>query len=144
FLFRQSLKGKGCFTFTENIKLELIPEDYYVYPDLMIICDPRDHEARTMKRYPSIIIEVISKSTEKEVRGRKMQAYMGLPSLKHYLLVSQYEPTVEIFSREKDRWWYQIFTTLDQRLHIPHTEIILPLSGIFEDVQFIPLDEANA
>lgn len=138
FLFRKSLKGQQCFTYTENLKLELIPEEFYVYPDLMVTCDPKDTEDRTLKRYPSIIVEVISKSTEKEVRGRKMQAYMALPSLKHYILVSQYEPVVEIFSRNQARWWYQIFTTIEQTLTIPDTQIHLPLSDVFDEVTFIP------
>ncbi|MEO0584483.1 MAG: Uma2 family endonuclease [Bacteroidota bacterium] len=138
FLFRKGLKGKDCFTFTESLKLELIPNEFYVYPDVLITCDPLDKKDQVIQRYPSIIVEVISKSTEKEVRGRKMQAYMALPSLKHYILVSQYEPVVEIFSRNQARWWYQIFTTIEQTLTIPDTQIHLPLSDVFDEVTFIP------
>jgi Uma2 family endonuclease len=81
--------------------------DFMSYPDLSVVCgrmerDPEDKNAITN---PTVIVEVLSDSTERHDRGPKFAHYRRLPSLREYVLVSQYEPRIEVFRRGEDGHW---------------------------------------
>src|SRR3954467_4072955 len=63
---RLHLTGKPCRTFISDVKLrlEIKGEDIFYYPDVMVGCDKRDIE-RLYLRYPRILVEVSSESTER-------------------------------------------------------------------------------
>ena len=77
---RNALKGKNCNIYTESVKSEVQKDEYYTYPDVMVTCDKRDKNDSYTKRFPIIIIEVLSKSTEDHDRGFKFVKYRDLKS----------------------------------------------------------------
>ncbi|NJO01372.1 MAG: Uma2 family endonuclease [Bacteroidia bacterium] len=75
FALRESARQGGCKVYAENVKLEVVKNQYYTYPDVFICCDARDRQERMIKRYPVLIGEVLSASTEKADRGFKWLHY---------------------------------------------------------------------
>jgi Uma2 family endonuclease len=79
----------------------------YTYPDVSVACEaPRfADDAEDTLLNPIVLIEVLSESTEAYDRGRKFEMYRRIPSLREYLLVSQWEPRLESFLRRDDGTW---------------------------------------
>lgn len=73
----------------------------YVYPDVTVVCGSVVLEEGTtdVLTNPTIVVEVLSPSTEGHDRGPKWLAYQALPSLTDYVLVSQDEALVEHYAR---------------------------------------------
>lgn len=136
--FDHHFEGSNCTPFAIDIKLEITPKGKYVYPDFVLGCDEHDDfEEEMIVRTPFLIVEVLSKSTESIDRTSKFKSYISLPSLQYYILVSQHEPKVEMFSRQRhDFWHYQTYTGLDAVLEIPKKNIELPLDRIYSGLSF--------
>jgi Uma2 family endonuclease len=102
------------------------------YPDVFILFD-KSLDSPRVKHYPSIIIEVLSNSTELIDRGEKWQAYQQIPSLEQYVLLSQKEPVAEVFSRDGADWRYKKLEG-DAALVFPSLEFEVKLSSLFENL----------
>ncbi len=89
-----------------KLKVQLQKQTSFYYPDLMVTCSARD-TASHWKSEPSLLIEVLSPSTERTDRTEKLVAYKQLPSLDAYLLVAQDETRVEVMLRS-DAWTPQV------------------------------------
>lgn len=129
-----------CKVYTENVKLELIKDDYYVYPDLMLTCDQADAQERYFKRSPSLLVEVLSSSTlSYDKGGKKFHHYLKIPSLKYYLLVSQEEIRVECFSKElsKEGWHYQVYEQMEDVIPLEQLASQLAVSDIYDNIGLI-------
>lgn len=147
-LLRGHFRGKGCRIFAENVKLELISQHYYVYPDVMVTCHPNDLESNLIMKATSILIEVLSKSTAVYDLNTKLDLYLKLPSLLYYLIVSQTEYKVKIYERQdhllsesKSAWGYHIIEGLENEVSLPQLSIRLPMREIYEDVKLTPFQE---
>jgi Uma2 family endonuclease len=84
-----------------------LPSGLYTYPDVTVVCsEPKflDDEFDTLFN-PTVLIEVLSESTEGYDRGAKAQQYRNLESLAHYVLVASEEPHIEVHTRQADRQW---------------------------------------
>lgn len=88
------LRDSDCQFFSGDVKVNYA-EDFFYYPDAFVTCDPCDREDRYVKRYPKLIAEVLSPSTEEFDRGVKFKDYQSLDSLEEYVLISQDEMRVE-------------------------------------------------
>jgi Uma2 family endonuclease len=77
------------------------------HPDVSVVCGPRqlDTEDPNAVTNPTVIVEVLSKSTERYDRTDKLVHYRRIPSLRDYLLVSQTEVRVEHYRRNDDGTW---------------------------------------
>ncbi|NYZ11525.1 Uma2 family endonuclease [Azospirillum sp. RWY-5-1] len=102
-----------------------------LYPDVAIVCQPVEPDRTTLDE-PTVIIEVLSPSTEGEDRGGKWAAYQTLPSLAHYLLVVQNEARVELFTRDGAGWRFQVFTGLNAVVELSTVGAALPLAEIYD------------
>ncbi len=82
------LRGRRCRTFMTDMKvrLQIVGDEALYYPDLMVICDPRDTD-RYFKRYPSVLVEVLSPDTERTDRREKLLSYLRIETLETYILV---------------------------------------------------------
>ena len=96
---RGTFRSRGCRSFQESYKLELLDNDYYVYPDVILTCDGEDLQSKYVIKHPVLIAEVFSPSTESFDRKVKYKRYARLASLKYLLFVAQERPFVELFSR---------------------------------------------
>lgn len=92
-----------------------LSESRYVYPDITITCDPRDLEPEDKKlHYPSVIIEVLSPSTEAVDRGKKLLYYQAHPTIQDYIMIDSQSILVEVYHREKSRWSFSRYELHDE------------------------------
>ena len=113
-----------------------VPSGKGYYPDVLVTCDSSLDSKRTVLR-PSILIEVLSSSTEAIDRGEKWEAYQNIPSLEQYVLLSQNEAIAEVFSRTENKWLYERLTA-DQQMFFPSLEFGFTLSDLY---QHLPREE---
>ncbi|HEY9735093.1 MAG TPA: Uma2 family endonuclease [Trichocoleus sp.] len=83
-LLRTHLRGSGCRTYASDMKAQVEANRYY-YPDVMVTCDERDRTFDYFKRYPCLIVEVLSEATEAFDQGDKFADYRHLESLQEYV-----------------------------------------------------------
>lgn len=109
-LLGNALEESLCIVYSPDVRLQ-IDADRYRYPDVAISCDPRNLEAGEEKRinHPSVLVEVLSDTTEEIDRGDKMREYRGLPSVQEYLLVNYATRLVEHYHRASDLWTYRTY-----------------------------------
>ena len=105
--FRAALRGRDCKTLQSDLKVRIPQTRSYVYPDCLVVCGPPRFPVREkdVVENPILVAEVLSNSTEKIDRSRKFAKYRTIGSLRAYMLVSQFEPLVELFSRQPDGEW---------------------------------------
>jgi Uma2 family endonuclease len=103
---RSQLEGKPCRVFSSDLRVRVAATGLATYPDLSVVCGPleRDQESLETVLNPTVLVEVLSDGTERYDRGEKFEHYKRIPSVKEYVLLSQKEPLVEVWSREGDSW----------------------------------------
>ena len=138
---RTALKGSPCGASATDLRVK-IPGRTYVYPDVVVVCgEPKylDGEIDTLLN-PSLVIEVLSPSTERHDRGLKSARYRTIESLKEYALVSQTEPRVEIYRKQASGdWLLSESVGLDATCRfegLKEEPVRIPLAEIYERVQF--------
>jgi len=104
---RNQLKDRPCRVYPSDMRVHIATSDVGTYPDVMVICGERQfHDnRRDVVTNPTLIVEVLSDSTEAYDRGDKFLHYRSLPSLQAYLLLSQYRMQAELFLRQPDGTW---------------------------------------
>ena len=98
---KQQLKGSPCFAFIENAKLQTAAGDIF-YPDVFVTCDAQDLRTEQIFKTPTLIVEVLSPSTQAYDRGLKFTLYRSLASLREYALVDPDTREVQLFRRGAD------------------------------------------
>ncbi|HRI12987.1 MAG TPA: Uma2 family endonuclease [Verrucomicrobiota bacterium] len=126
------LRGQRCRAFVADMKVRLVlrGEEVFYYPDVVVACDPRDTD-RYFKRYPQVLIEVLSDSTERIDRREKRWSYLQMESLEEYVLVAQDYWEVTVYRRGHE-WAPEILASPDSVLTLPSLEFSVPLSAIYE------------
>ena len=134
--FREALRGKGCRPANSDLRLRIPRQRSYVYPDAMVLCGTAGQPARKndIVDSPHLIVEVLSPSSEKFDRGAKFELYKPLDSCREYMLISQDEPRVELFSRQPGGWFPTEARGLEASIRIDSLGIGIPLAGIYENV----------
>ncbi len=107
FLLSQRLEGGQCVVLTSDLRLRVSMEGLYTYPDVTVVCGPPQFadDEKDILLNPSVIVEVLSKSTEAHDRGFNFAQYRRLQSLQEYVLVSQTEMRVEKYLRRPAGKW---------------------------------------
>jgi len=132
---RTHLRGKPCRAYMADVKLRLrIAEDDMVYyPDVMVTCDERDTHPY-FKRFPQVLIEVLSPETERTDRREKFLSYIQIESLQEYTLVAQDKMQVTIF-RRASKWQPEILERPQEVLNLPSLGFTLPLAAVYEEIR---------
>ena len=102
-----ALSGRPCIVYSSDARVRSRATNMATYPDVTVVCgrpetDPEDPDALIN---PTVIVEVLSPSTEAYDRGLKARHYRAIPSLREYVLVSQDAPRIEVFHRAKSGRW---------------------------------------
>jgi Uma2 family endonuclease len=111
-LFAQLRPGR-CRAYGSDLRVRVLATGLATYPDVTILCGPRelDPEDRNSVTNPTLLVEVLSKSTEDYDRGEKFAHYKRIPSLRQYVLVSQGDPCVEVWTRDAEGAWTSVVST---------------------------------
>lgn len=104
-LLKPHLRGKGCKVFMADAKIQIAERGPFFYPDVVVTCDERDLKAKRVIRYPCLVIEVLSRSTEGFDRGEKFKQYRRLDTLKEYVLINAETIGVECFRLNAQNKW---------------------------------------
>ena len=140
FRLRQRLTGGRCRVFTSEMPVKthtLLP---YRYPDTSVVCG--DLVVEKMRGIdalvnPTLIVEVLSPTSEDRDRQDKFAAYQAIPGFSEYLLVAQDTPHATHYTREQDgKWTREDLTGLNAVLTLSSLVCTLPLRDIYEEVTF--------
>lgn len=137
-IFHSLFKNKSCVVYPSDMKVVVDQNTHYTYPDITIVCGKRnflDNHTDSLLN-PTIIIEVLSESTETYDRGKKFEAYRTIPSLTEYMLVSTDRKKVELFSKNTDSKWFLSESGIDEIIHIPTLSVTIQLYDIYEKIDF--------
>jgi len=119
------LRGSRCRPYSAELRIRVLATGLATYADAAIICgDPeRDPDSRTHVTNPSVVVEVLSTSTEEYDRGEKREHYQQIATLQAYVLVAQDRRRVEVFHRAAGAGW-------EHRVHDAGAEILIPGLGL--------------
>jgi Uma2 family endonuclease len=137
-IFNQFLKDKPCKVYPSDLRLRIEKSGLYTYPDITIVCGKTellDNKFDTLKN-PTILIEVLSDSTEKYDRGQKFSFYREIPSLKEYILVSSKTVKIEKFKRLEDGNYLYIESNEHQPFPIDSIKMNLNLEDAYNKIDW--------
>lgn len=134
----QIWKG-SCQSFSSETKVYVDRTGNYFYPDILIVCDEpvsqdRNHDVLLN---PTVVIEVLSPSTENFDRGMKMLNYQRIPSLHEYLVVYQDQPLIQHYAKQADDTWIQTrLEGMSATLTLLEGKVVIPLADIYNRIEF--------
>lgn len=101
------LRTRDCHVYPSDMRIKVSALDKYTYPDVSVVCSKREFEDshNDILLNPSLIFEVLSKTTEAYDRGKKFEHYQYIGSFSEYILVAQDGIRVEQYVRQSDRTW---------------------------------------
>lgn len=134
-----------CFTFASQQRVHIEGTGLYTYPDVTVACGPRFHPRhRDTLVNPTVLVEVLSKSTEAYDRGAKFAHYQAIPSFVEYVLVSQRERRVEHFRRlETGQWLLTVLQSDEAVLELPALGCAIPLAEIYDQTDSLDPDDPD-
>lgn len=144
-LLANKLRGRTCQPYGSDLMVLLPHANKGTYPDASVFCEPLvcTEEEKNAPTNPSAIFEVVSSSTEAYDRGEKFEAYQQVATMRLYVLISQSHPLVEVYERPEGggtQWLYTAYARLDNSAKLPALGIKLPLTDLYENVEFPPED----
>ena len=139
-LHRQ-LKGRPCEVYAVDMRVKVRATGLYTYPDVTVVCgDPQfeDEQVDTLVN-PTVLIEVLSDSTERYDRIAKSSYYRTIDSLAEHLLVAQNEIRLEQYVRQPNGEWLLCeYVTLDSAAQVTSIDCSLLLSDVYDKITFDP------
>ena len=137
------IRGKGCHIFLSGLRLKVPSQPPYRYPDLSALCGPPRYEqigGLAALSNPTLIVEVLSPTTEAYDRGDKFTHYKSIESFAEYLLIAQHRPHVTHYVKDAGGvWQYEEINDLEQSLRLATLDSQLALRDVYESVEFPPL-----
>jgi len=118
-----------------DVKVQVQPGKSYFYPDVVVTCDEHDN-APQLVQFPSLIIEVLSPSTEAADRGIKFAKYRRFSTLQEYVLVQVEQPGVEMFRRDRQGQWVLSEYSLGDSLQLESVNLEIAIADLYRQVQF--------
>lgn len=130
------VRSRGCRAVSQDMKVRVPWRSGFVYPDVVVVCgEPQFLDAQEdVLLNPSLVIEVLSPTTERFDRGEKANGYRSLESVRELLLVAQDERRVEHYERMTDGAWLLRVVDGAQVLRLPGLGVEIPLNEIYEGV----------
>jgi len=133
---RQYFRRKPCQVYPSDLRVKVSPTGLYTYPDVVVVCgQPQFEQPGETLLNPTLLVEVLSESSEAYDRGKKSEQYRTLLSLTDYLLIAQDRVLVEHYSRQpEERWLLHAANRLEDTMAIASLGCELPLSEIYLNV----------
>jgi Uma2 family endonuclease len=137
-ILRSIFRPRGCRAFAESVKLK-VSDICYLYPDVVVTCAAKDLSAFCIVEHPSIVVEVISKTSAKRDRVFKLNQYKSISALRYYLIVDQAESRVECYARLEgsDLWTYRLYENSGDIIRFDEFNFEMGVKAIYEDIDFV-------
>lgn len=143
---KPQLRRNGCSIFGSDMRIRAGAQRTFCYPDLAVVCGT---PALSIDRpdtllNPTLLIEILSPSTESYDRGEKFGHYRQIPSLREYVLVAQDSPMIEHYIRQDDGTWpWSAVEGMGETITLPTVDCTLALAEVYDEVRF-PSEESTA
>ncbi|MCY7348076.1 MAG: Uma2 family endonuclease [Pyrinomonadaceae bacterium] len=136
-LLGNQLDLKGCLAYSSEVKIKVPTMLPYRYGDVSALCGQPIYELFGKQRLltnPSLIVEVLSPSTEKYDRVSKLKAYKSIESLREYMLVWQDRKFVMLFTKHNEKFWFQSEYVGGETLKLESLECDLSVDEIYQGI----------
>jgi len=133
------LQDRRCIVYNSDLYVEL-SENYRVCPDVTVSCDPRDRGAKEAIRYPSLVVEVLSPTTEARDRGKKSLQYRSSPTIQEYLLINTESPIIELFRRENNGFWTLYTLGPNDSIELTNLGVRFPVAEVYQNTSLMDED----
>ncbi|MDD2724696.1 MAG: Uma2 family endonuclease [Methylovulum sp.] len=132
----QQLKKRPCEAYVNDMRVKAAEARSYHYPDIAVVCGKPEFEDAHVDTLlnPTLLVEVLSPSTEAYDRGGKFAHYRKIPSLREYLLVMQDQPAIERYVRQGGAWVLSEALGLDADLSLESIDCVLSLREVYDKV----------
>ena len=128
-----SLERKRLSYFQHDVRTIIKDGKIYRYPDVVVAPKTDNSDSHHVKE-PIVMIEVFSDGSSKTDHEEKLKEYAAMPTVQHYLIISQYEMSVKIYTRQAKGWHYEHFTELEDMVDFPNLDCSLQLKDVYEEV----------
>lgn len=130
------LKKRPCEAYSSDMRVKAADARSYYYPDIVVACGTPQFEDAHVDTLlnPTLLVEVLSPSTEAYDRGGKFAHYRKIPTLREYLLVVQDQPSIERYLRQGDVWVLSEALGLDAEMPLDSIDCVLSLREVYDKV----------
>ncbi|PPT05878.1 Protein of unknown function DUF820 [Geitlerinema sp. FC II] len=138
-----ALVGKPYRVFFTEVRLWIPQHNLFTYPDVMVVSGDVEYyeNCKDTILNPSLIVEVLSKSTKAYDKTDKFDFYRSLPSFQEYLVIDQYRCSVEQYvKRDEGKWSITYYELEEDSLNLGAFDITLRLQNIYTNVNFESLE----
>lgn len=139
------LKNRPCEAYISVMRVKAANARSYHYPDIAVVCGKPEFEDAFVDTLlnPTVLIEILSPSTEAYDRGGKFANYRKIASLREYLLVMQDQPSIERYWRQDGAWVLSEAVGLDASLPLNSIDCVLSLQEVYDKVVFDTASEST-
>jgi Uma2 family endonuclease len=141
------LKDRDCEVYPSDMRVRTPDTLLYTYPDVAVVCGEPQFEDDSFDTLvnPTLIVEVLSPSTETYDRTKKFADYRKIGSLKEYILIAQHECRVTQYAKQSDgTWLFREANHLEEKLHLASIDCDLELESIYRKVKFSIREEQRS
>jgi Uma2 family endonuclease len=132
-----ALRNSSCRIFSSDGRVQL-SATIYVYPDITVSCSTDDfHDPKTIK-FPFVVFEVLTPSTEKIDRNQKANLYRACTSIEAYVLIEPLQLSVEVYQRAGPFWQHSLYNTSDALVDIVPLGVKIPILEIYRGIELPP------
>jgi len=138
-LIWQHLKGRNCESYSNDMRVFIPKTGLYTYSDVVVVCGEPNFQDEVFDTLlnPTLLIEVLSESTESYDRGKKFAHYRSIESLQEYVLVSTDEARIEKYVRHGDGFWFfSEAVGLESAIEFTAIECQIALAEVYDKIDF--------
>ena len=136
-LLNMQLRARPCTVYPSDMRVKVSETGLYTYPDVTVVCGETELEDEYLDTLlnPTLIVEVLSPSTQRDDRVVKFAHYRRLPSVKEYILIAQDAVRLEQYVRQNDgRWLLTEYSDLEATAEVRSIACELHMKDIYDKV----------
>lgn len=133
-LLKNHLRGSNCRVYIADMKVKIDAVNVFYYPDVIVTCSQEDKTFDYYKKFPQVITEVLSDSTESFDRGDKFSDYRQIESLQEYVLISQNKKRVDLYTKQDNNSWLLESFSDGESFKIKSINFNCNVSSLYEDL----------
>lgn len=137
-LLKFQLRGKNAKVFGGDLRLWIPDYQLYTYPDVMVVQGSPiflDDRKDTVTN-PSLIVEVLSKSTQEYDRSDKFKMYRSIPEFQEYVLINQYQVEIEHYAKTAEGWLLRDYGADTKSISLRSLGLEFAIADLYEGVTF--------
>lgn len=131
---RKPFYKKGYKVYAHDVKVEVNNGNTYRSPDV-VVAPITDNSDAYFVIFPEIIVEVASKNSMHTDSSTKWKEYKKIPSMQYYIIASQDEMEVSVYTRSGDKWTFDLFDLPNDVVELPLFDTAFSLADMYDAVE---------